>query len=424
MKDYKNTNRMITRVFCAIMALVFWITAIAFLTADTMDKTPGYVFVVLGVICFLPVLLLRKKKDNRQNQKTVHPSPIKQPLAKNQPVHDINKPSDIPTDSKRLQNDLAELTRQAMEQSELFAQKLRAEIDRIQWDIIQNIVPGEPEPLSEVEILFLHYCDGHSIKPFQIAGYWVHDYELDLNQVLQKLFRSGYLAFSDIPFALSKTVVPELKSILSSHNLKVSGKKSELVARILDSVPVQDLWSYNNTHLQLTEEGQRLVQENAYLFFFCKAPVKYSIPIEEAAFEHSLYPDLPAPALARQILTRQLKERQDHKDWGLYRNALSEIAFTYQKEQNDQQAFPLLLQVYLLDALGFENGGLRMPKLGFTSESGVMDIADYLDTHPKTNLKASLQKAAGDLPVTLTPQDLQLAYSHLRRDINETKKQA
>ena len=84
----------------------------------------------------------------------------------------------------------------------------------------------------------------------------------------------------------------------------------------------------------------------------------------------------------------------------------------------------MLLQVYLLDALGFENGGLRMPELGFTSESGVMDIADYLDTHPKTNLKASLQKAAGDLPVTLTPQDLQLAYSHLRRDINETKKQA
>ena len=95
------------------MALVFWITAIAFLAADTTDKTPGYVFVVLGMICFLPVLLLRKKKDNRQNQEIVHPSPVKQPLAKNQPVHDINKPSDSPTDSKRLQNDLAELTRQA-----------------------------------------------------------------------------------------------------------------------------------------------------------------------------------------------------------------------------------------------------------------------------------------------------------------------
>ena len=60
---------------------------------------------------------------------------------------------------------------EAIARSNAFQKQLQAEFDRIQWDAIQKIQPGEPEPLTDIEALFLDYIDNRSTSPFKVGGY-------------------------------------------------------------------------------------------------------------------------------------------------------------------------------------------------------------------------------------------------------------
>lgn len=404
---------------CIFLAIMLLIASLSLFITGPVEE--AFVALVCALILLIPVMVWQFKRHKRKSIDIENsPAEWKHALSSenNRTINEYST-KERAEDFTVSDDQLGQLTTMAMENSALFAQKLQSEIDQIQWSVLQNIFPGTSEPLSDIEVLFLNYCDGRSSKQFSIAGYWVHDYKLNVNDLLQKFFRSGYLEFSDASFALTKILVPELKEILSSHHLKISGRKAELVKRILENVSPEDLQQYSHIYLRVTEKGHQVINNRSYLTLFFKAPLRYSITLEEASEEHRKFPDLTAPQLAQNILKRNLNKHLNEKSWGLYRNTLSDLSFTYQLEGENKAAWLLLLQVYLLDVTGFGNNNMHDHSLAFSAPAIISEISNYLFRNPNTNLRDELKNAANDLPVIITSNELHNVYSRLQREMKE-----
>lgn len=63
----------------------------------------------------------------------------------------------------------------------------------------------------------------------------------NVGPALKRLIQGGYLERSGIEKSISIKTVPELKAILAEHELKVSGKKAELVYRLMDNLSESEL---------------------------------------------------------------------------------------------------------------------------------------------------------------------------------------
>ena len=74
---------------------------------------------------------------------------------------------------------------------------------------------------------------------------------------LHRLLDGGYLEISDIETNISLKTIPDLKAILAEHELKTTGKKGELVQRILNNIPVEELEAiFPVGKYELTEKGK------------------------------------------------------------------------------------------------------------------------------------------------------------------------
>ncbi len=90
-------------------------------------------------------------------------------------------------------------------------------------------------PVLEKFIYFIH---NKSVKDLYIPQYWLLDYGTDAVKLIKKLIEYGYINISK---SFSALKVDELRALLRSHNLPVSGKKEELIQRIYTSIPGSDI---------------------------------------------------------------------------------------------------------------------------------------------------------------------------------------
>lgn len=120
--------------------------------------------------------------------------------------------------------------------------------------------------LYVAEILLLEYCRfGKYPKPRAgYPGFWWFTYGIrDVGHTLSQLKERGFLEWSSLAEGLSTLKVEELREILNSKGLDLSGKKSGLIERILSAdglVIPSKAFKY-----RLTDVGILELAENAYV---------------------------------------------------------------------------------------------------------------------------------------------------------------
>ena len=119
---------------------------------------------------------------------------------------------------------------------------------------------GVPTPSGAV----LSYLDAQALKfwngkrtDFVIPSYYAQSaFGRNVGPALDRLLENGYLALGDIHENISLKTMPELKSVLSEHRLKVSGKKADLVQRILEHLPPDEVHALFPVGVyKITEKG-------------------------------------------------------------------------------------------------------------------------------------------------------------------------
>ena len=99
-------------------------------------------------------------------------------------------------------------------------------------------------PLSDSEKVLLKYLDGHQVGK-GLPNYFTYPpHNLDVEKCIQKFLDCGYLEYAPISYVLSRTTITKLKEIAKYHNVKVSGKKQDIVDTLLSTVDENQLSSH------------------------------------------------------------------------------------------------------------------------------------------------------------------------------------
>lgn len=103
--------------------------------------------------------------------------------------------------------------------------------------INKNPHKNEKMTLSSVEISLLSHIHCKSTSKLILPGYWEHDYNLNTKATISKFLKYGYLTITTYAENTDKIKATDLKILLKKHGLKVSGKRAELLQRVLENVP-------------------------------------------------------------------------------------------------------------------------------------------------------------------------------------------
>lgn len=120
---------------------------------------------------------------------------------------------------------------------------------------MENIIP--------VDILMLHYVGDGIKQDMKFPGYWQYQYGVNAQEVVAKLLNKNLLRIADIDVSLQHMEVKGLKEILSSAGLKSTGKKGDLVARIVNEIDRQSLSALDLPgYIVRTDLGEKILADN------------------------------------------------------------------------------------------------------------------------------------------------------------------
>jgi hypothetical protein len=300
------------------------------------------------------------------------------------------------------------LTEEAMKCSDEFSTIHSNKTKTININSINNSKKDD-SPLLPYEILFLDYINGKSIKDPNIAGYWAHEYNLDYQAVIEKLFNHGYLQESDYKFNMDKYKLSELKDYLKDKGLKVTGKKEDLITRIIKESPEEDSVVYfNNSFFQATEKAIVLLANNQHIMYSHRHRNDIGISITDADNFKKENPLLDHYQLFLEMLTKRLRRYEQEKNWSLYRNNILSMSIVYSDMEEHAKELELLLEICYRDLSGLMDTGTVSEKMSFlaprvvdriiaiTKELGINEQALwelFIDTISKINLENSLYTA-------------------------------
>ncbi len=196
----------------------------------------------------------------------------------------------------------------------------------------------------------LNYQDAKMLKYWngKVYGTVIRDYRLDLfgeriNTILPEFLSCGLLRVTTGYENVENYAVPDLKQVLKDHELSTTGKKADLVERVRNNIPSEELSSiFKRSHYMLTENGKNAL--DFFELFFLNDEYNCGFMSEELAEAKQLFPDdNPLEQLRRMLLRRFSKEyaNRDPKIFTTCRNLINVL-----KKKNDYQNMLLYLWTF------------------------------------------------------------------------------
>lgn len=231
--------------------------------------------------------------------------------------------------------------------------KVEKPLSRQSFEITKVINDCE---LNPEEILMLDSKNGSSADDDYYPGFWNYQYNINPKEVFVSLVRRGFFEETkSLDNTLNSKTVDELKDILRKNRLKLSGKKSVLIDRILNEMPQNTLANIElKSVYKLSLIGQELINKNEHIIYFHRNS-EYDISIYQAhdfKMKHTHY----SPSdIAFHLLNQQSEEYLTRGDWGLYRNARLNLARVALTENEFEATLNFLFEVCFLDLSGLSN---------------------------------------------------------------------
>lgn len=218
--------------------------------------------------------------------------------------------------------------------------------------------------MSAIEVIFLERMDGHKVgSAFQ--GYYEYRYDTNPKKLLKICMDKKLIEVSGIEHNIKNVKVTELKEVLRDKFLKVSGKKDELIARLLESVSKEELERYfPDKYYSLTDSGRKCVLDNDYAVFYHKYQ-RLSDEVTLKDFENTVKnnPDKSYYDISIEMLTKSLVQRRKESNWGLFRNVYLNMAGVHDWFDKTDLFIVKSIMVCVIDLSGLSNSNTYTPCL-------------------------------------------------------------
>ena len=270
------------------------------------------------------------------------------------------------------------------------------------WNSTKKRIFTKPKFNFEPEyIIFLERANGHRMGD-NFPGYFKYEYEVDPNLLLKEAIQKNHLKKANLLYRLEKATVKELKECLKKHGLKVSGRKSELIERIINNIS-EDIIEidFSNNYYSLTDEGINLVNENDHIVYYHKSRNFFGeISLENY---HNLLKDKNNDNkslkydIAIELMDKNAINHRNKGDWGLYRNSLLSKAYIYEDKNNELEALKHYLKVINIDLSGLSNGNTYFPEFCILAPGLIPKITKLTENLDDNYLEIEYYSCANEL---------------------------
>lgn len=203
------------------------------------------------------------------------------------------------------------------------------------------------------EILMLEYAPYYKTANNNFQNFWYYEYSVTEPQtILDYLCQRGFIDVGDLKTALERLKVTEIKEELKILNQKVTGKKQELIDRLIENANFDVLnTKYSERYYVLTTKGELELKENAYVSYLHRN--RYMTIWEmNQRIAQTKYP-------YRDILWGYFNQQAgihfQNFDFGLYRNIRMNMYQFLMEEKKPKTALHMLCEVLSFDLSGLGN---------------------------------------------------------------------
>lgn len=224
----------------------------------------------------------------------------------------------------------------------------------------QNELSFKAELNTYRKVIFLYSQNNKTISENDAYPRYMF-YELGISNAKmfhEKLFSEGYLDKAPIHEILKSFKITELKTILKENNLIQSGKKDELIRRILENISEDILFDIQSKCklLVLTQKGIALLEENKDYIQLHLKHSKWDIGIEEyLTTKRKISFKCSFNDVVWGILNDRSIKEYFAKDFSALSSTYYHMFELLEEENKIDQAYVLLLQTFYLDICGVDN---------------------------------------------------------------------
>lgn len=205
-------------------------------------------------------------------------------------------------------------------------------------------------------VLFLENFKKNPNKKF--SDKTAKKYETTPNKLKKQALEDEFIELAPAINEAKSFKVTELKEILKQHNLKVSGKKDELIERLDENLSEDELKKYfKSKNYQISDKGLEFIDKNAPILYIYNdnsdvSRVFYPSEIFKI-FEEKQYDETEIYDILIDYLKKVLDEKLTQELWvdfKSYANAISQV----QEDKGDlRDALDMRFKVFLFDINNF-----------------------------------------------------------------------
>lgn len=221
---------------------------------------------------------------------------------------------------------------------------------------IKKAVPSK-QGLYPHEVLMLDYASSFYTDQNSFQGFWWYQYGVrNVDQSLKSLLDRGFLRIGDLQSAIEKETATVIKVELKKYGLKVSGKKEELVHRLMTEVSQEELaTSFPKRTYQMTDLGKRELDDESYVPYIHRHSLE-NLDIWSLNKIVREPPFMPYRDKIWGYLNKRSMEHFSARNYGLYRNCRYHMHLFLNEESRFADALGMLAEVVFYDLSGLNNG--------------------------------------------------------------------
>ncbi|NPV27417.1 MAG: SAP domain-containing protein [Firmicutes bacterium] len=206
------------------------------------------------------------------------------------------------------------------------------------------------------EVLVLDYAGSYYTEGNSFQGFWWYRYGVrDVDKCLRSLLDRGFLQIGNLQSAIEKETATVFKEELKKYGLKVSGKKDELVQRLMTEIPHEELNSrFTKRTYQLTELGKQALAEEGYVPYIHRHQIE---DLDIWTLNKIIHepPYMPYRDKIWGYLNKRSMEHFAAGNFGLYRNCRYHMYNFLMEEKKVKDALGMLSEVVFYDLSGLGN---------------------------------------------------------------------
>ena len=225
------------------------------------------------------------------------------------------------------------------------ADKLEIKTERIDPDRNTHKLKGSA--LSYLDSKSLDFWNGKRTN-YEVPSYYSENlFGQNTMATLDKFLTKGYLKVSGVDKNMSLCTVQDLKAVLAEHELKTSGKKQELIQRLLENLSTDELEELFPVGVyQLTEKGAKELEK--YSLYKANDYYGLGFPYYRLMKEKTSTPDSSDEDILIRLLSRDIQDCYKNRNISSYESLILKAAYFMYSLQNYEKAFECFVLSYFI----------------------------------------------------------------------------